>query len=547
MSKNVEDRISLIESRLSMIESQLNKPTKVIKKPVDDFGFDFNDKVAAPSRLGQNIAASEKKPGNWLGVISVICFVLAAGFIIKLSIDSGWLTPARQIGLAILLGIGLVGSGIGLATSDRAYSCFLSGAGITILYLTVFASHNFYSLISFELAILIIGCVSIICIWLYTQIEHDIFPIIASIGAYLSPLILGVSKDAEFSLYYFLVCSIALAFISILVKSRTLTLISSYLAILMSALIGFKINNDILVATILALQFFVFAFGTYLYTSRNQLPLSETEAWSFLPVLLAFYAMEYYFLERINPGFAPLISLGFAAVLIGFYLSAKIYFPDNLGSQSLVLSFTSIVIFHSLYLELLPDNIKHWLFVLIMICIALSPFDLNATNQKDSPFKIPLLTILAILAIEYLTMVFHLFRSTESLLGVSAAAFASIWFVIINKRNAKGETTFGHGLLIAAHLLAIIGLYRFTKDISSLAVSATWLFYAACVMVYAFKLSDEVMAKSALFVLTFSAAKALLYDASTAPTVMRIACLLLTGIVLYACGFLMRQIDTWKN
>lgn len=54
------------------------------------------------------------------------------------------------------------------------------------------------------------------------------------------------------------------------------------------------------------------------------------------------------------------------------------------------------------------------------------------------------------------------------------------------------------------------------------------------------------MAKSALFVLGFAAGKALLYDAASAPTVVRIGCLLLTGAVLYGCGLLMRKIAHWK-
>ena len=63
---------------------------------------------------------------------------------------------------------------------------------------------------------------------------------------------------------------------------------------------------------------------------------------------------------------------------------------------------------------------------------------------------------------------------------------------------------------------------------------------------FAFARRDDVMAKSALFVLGFAAGKALLFDAASASTVVRIFCLLLTGAVLYGCGLFMRKIGSWN-
>lgn len=98
-----------------------------------------------------------------------------------------------------------------------------------------------------------------------------------------------------------------------------------------------------------------------------------------------------------------------------------------------------------------------------------------------------------------------------------------------------------------AKQLAILGFYRFTENYGSVAVSAAWLFYAVAVMFFAFIKRDELMAKSAMFVLALAAGKALLYDAASAPTIIRIVCLLLTGVVLYGCGFFMRKINEWSK
>lgn len=539
---SIEKRLNAMESRLVRIEASLKLPNQT-ETPKNK----NSNSIPRVSKT-QMQSSINLKSGSWLGFIAVICFVLAAGFIVKLSIQSGWLTHERQIFLAALFGITLIGAGFALMRTDRSYASLLPGAGIIVLYLTNFAAHRYYSLISFETAMALTGLVSGACVWLYTKIKHEAYAITAAAGAYLAPVVLGLNSDALFSLYYFLLCSVAFSIISVWVKSRELTLVSSYLAIFMTGFIGIDLKQDVLVAVILATHFLVFSVGTYFYAIKNKSPLSETESWSFLPVLLIFYAIEYYLINRIYPGFAPWISLFFAGFLITLYLSAKKLFPDGLGSKTLVFAFATIVAFHSIYLELLPKDVQTWLFVLIMFGFVFLPINL-AKKQINNSLFIPLLAILAILAIEYLTILSHLINGYSiKWLFISFASFASIWFVLTSSKSKVIEQkNYGNTLLAAAHLLGVVGLYRLTNDIGSLAVSASWLFYAVSVISFAFVRKDEVMAKSALFVLAFAAGKALLYDASSAPTVVRIFCLLITGAVLYGCGLLMRKIEAWSK
>jgi uncharacterized membrane protein len=193
-SSATEDRLSAIESRLSRIENNLKLPKSAAPVKAEPWTH-----VVQPK---QPAVAVETKPGNWLGIMAVICFVLAAGFIVKLSVESGWLTPERQIGLAILLGFSLIVAGFSLLKSDRGYASLLPGAGVIVLYLSFFAAHRYYALISFESAISFTGLVSCVCIWIYTQIRHDAYAITAAAGSYLAPVIFASQADSVFSLYY---------------------------------------------------------------------------------------------------------------------------------------------------------------------------------------------------------------------------------------------------------------------------------------------------------------------------------------------------------
>lgn len=543
----IEQKLKSIEQRLSLLEKSDNKPHA--KKESVVIPSEIRPKIPTPANSSATtLSASLEKPGNWLGIIAVICFVLAAGFIIKLSIESGWLTPIRQLGLVVILGLSLIGAGFSLLKSDREYASFLPAAGIVALYLSAFASHRFYDLFSFEISLSAVTFVSGLCIWLYLKIEHNIYAFTAAVGSYVAPVVLGLNTDANFALFYFILCSIAFTTISVWLESRLLTLISAYLAILMTGWLGQNLNSDGLVVTFLALHFLIFAFGLYIYTILNKKPLTENESYLLMPVLLIFYATGYYFFNRFQPGLAPWISLVLAFVTLSLYLAARKKFPDQvLNSTPIIFSFITLVGLHSVYLELIPSDFRPWLFVIILGVFTFFPFNFSAT--KGTAFRIPILALGLIAVIEYISMVAKLITRPDSQnLPVVMTSFVLLWVVQIFKtERLKSVPEYALLILISSHLLAVLGCYQIFSSAGSLAVSASWLFYAIAVMCFAFFGKDKIMAKSALLVLALAAVKALLYDTSSAETIVRILCLLLTGLVLYVSGFLIRRISSWNS
>ncbi|WP_172622724.1 DUF2339 domain-containing protein [Aquicella siphonis] len=537
----MDARLSELERRLARIEAHLD-----IKLP-----------SSIPEHHGEPKPKPEAKPevptetaksGNWLGVTAIICFILAAGFIIKLAVDSGWLTPPRQIAIAVIFGLTLIMTGLALLRTDKAYAGLLPAAGVIVLYLSVFGAYQYYHLINFPAAIASTSLVSALCIVFYLRIRHDVYAIISAIGAYIAPVLLELDAVSIFSLYYFVFCSLTFATISIWVRSRVFVILAAYLAILVNGVVGFDLGMDILIAVILLLHFLVFSFGTFLYTYYSRTPLTQNESWGFFPVLLLFYALEYYFINRVYPDAAPWISLAFTAVLLGLYLSAKKLFPGRvMNSQSMIIAFITLALFHSVYIEIIPSDLRPWLFAFIVIVFAYLPAYFLTSAKETSVF--PLIALFIILGVEYDRMIYHLIADYQtSWLTVSMAAFASIWLLLLRQHEQiVKKDEFGYAILGCAHLLAVTGLYQLTTDHGSLAVSTSWLFYALLVIGIAFARKDKIMAKSALFVLGFAAAKALLYDAASAPTVVRILCLLLTGAVLYGAGFLFRHIAGWKS
>ncbi len=535
----IDLRLQEIEARISILPKVQGQKTPPVQK--------VNENVQV--QVDSQVSSQSVSSWNWLGIIGIFCLICAAVFIIKLSIDSGWLTHARQIGLVNLLGLALIVSGLRLQKLDLQYASFLPAAGIIILYLAAYAARNAYELISFETAMIEMCVISVGCIYLYKLIKHDIYPIITTIGVYGFPILFNLQEYSFFTLYFYLICSLAFAAISVWMQARTLAVLGSYFAIFCTSWVGMSFGNYPLIAFALAMHFVIYLIGSYYYTRVTQIELTTEQAWSFFPVLILFYSMEYYFIDAAYPGFAPWISLIFAGLLIAIYSLAKKFIPNKkFNSFPVVMGFASLVLFHSGYLELLPDALCYWLFTVIVLLGAVIPRSWFGNKSITwSVAFIPVAAVSVILAIELFNMLYHMIFSSElNPLIASFAAAVSLWVLFVARFNELGQQQYFYGILAVAHLLVITALYNLTNDMNSLAISASWLLYAFAVIAFAFTRKDKLMAQSALVVLAFAAGKALLYDVAAAATVVRIFCLLLTGVVLYGAGFVLKKISAWK-
>src|SRR5690606_9840359 len=133
----------------------------------------------------------------------------------------------------------------------------------------------------------------------------------------------------------------------------------------------------------------------------------------FCPVLLLFYARGYYFINRGYPDAAPWISLVFTAGLLGLDLSAKKRFPGRvMNSQSMIIAFITLALFHSVYIEIIPSDLRPWLFAFIVIVFAYLPAYFLTSAKETSVF--PLIALFIILGVEYDRMIYHLIADYQT-------------------------------------------------------------------------------------------------------------------------------------
>lgn len=501
------------------------------------------DTFTAPTSV-EPTADSLKASIRILPLVAVICFLLAGVFMIRLAVESGWLTPFRQLSLLTLLAVTTTAAGRGLSLLDRQYRSYLSAAGVSLMYMAAYSSYLYFQLLPAEVSMGLALGVSAISLALFHYHRNELFPVLTSLGTYLVPLLLGEKQDLIFHSSYFVIWALAFSTASTFLRTRTLTLTASYLGLGVFTLLHLKVMNATDLGTVIlvqTLQFGIFAYGVYGYSLRNREPLTSGVALAYLPILLFFYGTTYFFLNRLNPDVAPWASLSFAGFVYLLYRKAQQVLP-HLESESLVFGFLTVVLFHSGYLQILPATAKPWLLPLILLGTYL------AEQKSLLPRASKILTtgFWLIGLLEFGRICFDLLSSVNSktivpaLITVGLGAFGYL----------KGGQRFqdqSRLLLGGVHILSILSLYRLMHDGGSLAVSLAWGLYSVLVLGLGYRQRDAALAKSSLLVLLVASLKALVYDASQTASSVRIMSLLMTGLVLYGAGFLFKKIESWPK
>ncbi len=531
---NLEQRIETLENRIALLERKAG----VAPKP---------ENAPPPKPLAPPAPAAEKSSGQLLGIIGVICFVFAAVYIVKLAIDSGWLTPARQIACAGALGLTLIGCGFLFKDRDREYFSYLPAAGIVILFLTVFGATNYYHLIPAQVAAIASVIISAICLFLYQEFKFGIYQVIASVGAYVMPFFMAGDSNLLFTNINFVIVSVTFTVMAIGMDLRPVSLLSAYLAIAVSSLIG---NDTDLAgkAAFVALHFVIFAAGAVIHSVKHKKPLTKAEAMGFFPLILFFYGIEYSLFDRLYPNWAPLFSLLVSFSLLGLYFTGKKSFKAEkfLASGNMIFTAVLIMLVHSIYFVTLPEDFRPLVFLLMAAGFFTFrnrvPAEWNLFH-----FSLKLLTF-ALFAWNYLFIVMSQFKPDNKFLIANGFIYTAALIGVSLFATAKNEKTLrADYLLILAHAISIVSFYNLVKDGGSIYVSIAWAVYAMAILGYGYIRKDGLFTKSSLVVLLISAGKVLLYDTSDSSMGVRVICLLVTGALLYFSGFIFRRADGWKT
>jgi uncharacterized membrane protein len=129
--------------------------------------------------------------GNWLARVGVVALIIGVAFFLKFAFDNNWLGPISRVILGVVAGLAMIGGGYYWRKRYPTLAQAISGGGIALLYLSIFASFNVFNLIPLYPAVGLLLLVSIgsaaLAIWLNSMA----LAIIGILGAFSAPFILG--------------------------------------------------------------------------------------------------------------------------------------------------------------------------------------------------------------------------------------------------------------------------------------------------------------------------------------------------------------------
>ena len=539
-----EQRIALLESRLAALEAHLglratrDDIAEPPPPPKVQTGWAAPRPSVAPAQTDQ-APSKGFDIARVLGIGGVIALLLAASYLVRLALESGWLTPARQIGLAAMLGVAMIGTGLALLKQERRYASLLPAGGLAVLYLCTYGAHFAYSLINPWAAGLLVMGLSLLALPLGRTLQTDVYALLSAVTSYSVPLLLPVLENDPLGLaLYFSAWGLLYSAYAMFVRKRAVYLVALYLGLVLFAALPKPDSAWMPTLLFQTLQLLVFGAAAAIFSLREGRAMTSIEAAAHAPALLIFYALQYSTLSRHVPDWTPVAAIASAAVLVAIYLAARRRLGDSrMASLQLVAGYAALVAFHAVYLELVASWAKPFVALAIGPLAAYAAFRHPSLRRDLWPLFIVALVVYAINVLDQ----FRLLDPRPATLrdAVMAGVFALQLYVAYGKVRTEMPREVTLVVLYTAHLMAMVTALSAWD--SALPVAVAWALLAAATLWLGIRRGDRDLGRSALLILAFLAGKVLLHDLSDAGPVARILCLLVLGVALYGSGLVYQR------
>lgn len=276
----------------------------------------------------------------WAGIIAI---AFGVAFFLKLAFDRGYVGPTARALVGAAGGVALLGAGEYLRKKGlRHYAFVISGGGVLILYLTIYAAYDFYQLIGQPVAFALMAGVTALAVLLSARLDALPVAILGLVGGFLTPLLLSTGRDNQVGLFSYVALLdagvLALAYFK---RWRSLNFLSFIATVLMT--LGWAVAHYAREKLWLTLFFLSLFFVLYalLAVAHNLLPRRPARWYDLLlaGANAAFYfSLSYSLLVWEGYEFAPashaLLVSAFYSLL--FYAAFRLHRADRLLAYGFV-------------------------------------------------------------------------------------------------------------------------------------------------------------------------------------------------------------------
>lgn len=534
----LERRLEGIEASLRRIEAKLGvtEPEAVPETATRQPETGARQPEPEPS-TGNGIAVE-----NWLDKIGIGLLLLGLGFLFKLSVEMGLLTPEIKVGLGLLTAAGLGVAGWRVRTSRRRLSQILMGGSSAAFYITLFAAYQFYDILPHAFAFAGMIAVTLSTFFIAVRQEDPALAIVGALGGFATPFLLGSGSGNYVGLSIYNAILVAgMVAIYAMRGWKSLLSVTAFGGWLIAAIAVIMSLDDNLVGPfdtgVLGLHILVawVAIGVVPLIRRSD---SEKDP---LQTLLV------HGLTLVSPFFAvgltrALWDLPDLAWDTGYVLVAAAYFAGSFplaATRSRSLASNARAVAGLLLTIAIADYFSFdvWPVAFAMEAVALT---LAARELDESPLRVGAHG-LAIVAICWLG--FQLFDGTDAaglaFLNAASAKAAGVIGSVLTMSVLLRDRTAKMSYRYAVHFLLLI----FLLDQSMLAPNgdilgtACWGVYAIGLLIAGLRVDSKHLKYTGLATVVLAVGKLLVIDMAGTETIWRVLLFLGFGLALLAVSY----------
>ena len=183
--------------------------------------------------------------GNTVARVGAIVLFIGLSFLAKWAADNSLFPPELRLAGIGVIGIALLVQGFRLAranadnTTRSNYAILLQGAGVAVLYLTIFAAFKLYAFIPPLAAFVLMAIVCALSTLLALLANKQALAVVGFAGAFATPILVSTGSGNHVALFsYYLLLNVAIGIVAWLRPWRALNLLGFVSTFLVATLWG---------------------------------------------------------------------------------------------------------------------------------------------------------------------------------------------------------------------------------------------------------------------------------------------------------------------
>jgi len=258
--------------------------------------------------------------GKLLNRIGSLALIIGLGFFLKYAFDNNWINETMRALIGVAAGAALLAGGAHFHKKGlQIFAQGLVGAGIPILYLSVYASFNFYNLVSQTAAFVLMSAVTLIAFQQAMRYDSFAVSLLGWFGGFLTPFLLSTGEVNAVGLFtYIVLLDAGLLAVCFMKESwgilEPLTLFSTYLIYFYWYEEFYEVNNFTVAVVFLTLfwgLFYALDVARIIKSARSFNQLRQA-----VPAVntVVYYLLLYVMLDPVYPGLTAPVTLVVGAV-----------------------------------------------------------------------------------------------------------------------------------------------------------------------------------------------------------------------------------------